>query len=182
LCSFPKLVLTIIQSCVVGVFSLHFLQPQQDFSHLDETSLQQPSRKKWRIMQRLKRSGEGREHVAPIFVRRSDSKWSDSWQSQQVTTLQQLQLQDMALDDTYVVKATAEQAHETDVVLVDLDVQKVQQPFNLSACHLVSYVSRQYTFGPCGSLSLFLSVSVLCFSLFLLWLCLLFLSVCDSLL
>jgi hypothetical protein len=99
-------------------------QPQQDFSHLDETSLQQPSRKKWKIMQRLKRSGEGREHVAPIFVRRSDSKWSDSWQSQQVTTLQQLQLQDMALDDTYVVKATAEQAHETDVVLVDLDVQK----------------------------------------------------------
>ncbi|CAK9875505.1 unnamed protein product [Sphagnum jensenii] len=99
-------------------------QPQRDFSHLDETSLQQPSRKKWRIMQRLKRSGEGREHVAPIFVRRSDSKWSDSWQSQQVTTLQQLQLQDMALDDTYVVKASTEQAHETGVVLVDLDVQK----------------------------------------------------------
>jgi hypothetical protein len=106
-------------------FSLHFLQPRQDFSHLDETSLQQPSRKKWRIIQRLKRSGEGREHVAPIFVRRSDSNWSDSWQSRQVTTLQQLQLQDMALDDTYVVKGTAEQAHETDVVLVDLDVQKV---------------------------------------------------------
>jgi hypothetical protein len=42
-------------------------------------------------------------------------------------------------------------------------------------------VSRQYTFGPCGSLSLFLSVSVFCLSLFLLCLCLLFLSVCDSL-
>ncbi len=43
-------------------------------------------------------------------------------------------------------------------------------------------VSRQYTFGPCGSLSLFLSVSVLCLSLFLLCVCLLFLSVYDSLL
>lgn len=58
--------------------------------------------------------------VALITVKRSDSKWSDAWQSQQATTLRDLELEDMAMDSSYKPGQVP-----ADAVTVDLSVQKV---------------------------------------------------------
>ena len=62
----------------------------------------------------------GVRDVALITVKRSDSKWSDSWQSQQATTLRDLELEDMAMDSSYKPGQVP-----ADAVTVDLAVQKV---------------------------------------------------------
>lgn len=62
----------------------------------------------------------GVRDVALITVKRSDSKWSDAWQSQQATTLRDLELEDMAMDSSYKPGQVP-----ADAVTVDLSVQKV---------------------------------------------------------
>ena len=91
-------------------------QPRKDFSHIEDIT---PLSKKTPRAKR--KEGVGGLPVA-ITVNRSDSKWSDSWQSQQATTLKELGLEDMAMD--FVHKGAGQRP--SDAVLVDLIVQKVK--------------------------------------------------------
>ena len=73
-----------------------------------------------------RRKGEG-EQALPVLitVNRSDSKWSDSWNSQQATTLKQLNIEDISTDSSFQGPGKLPK----DIVNVELDVQKVTLEF-----------------------------------------------------
>lgn len=95
-------------------FNFSSTQPRKDFSHIEDGA---SSRKVPKM-----RKKRGVRDVALITVKRSDSKWSDSWQSQQATTLRDLELEDMAMNSDYKPGQVP-----ADAVTVDLAVQKVSK-------------------------------------------------------
>jgi len=59
-----------------------------------------------------------------ITVNRSDSKWSDSWNTEQATTLKDLDLEDISTDSSFQGPGKIPK----DIVNVELAVQKVSKP------------------------------------------------------
>lgn len=93
-------------------------------------------------MPKLKKK-RGVRDIALITVNRSDSKWSDSWQSQQTTTLRDLDVEDMAMESSYKPGQVP-----ADAVTVDLSVQKVGKNTQYRNCVPgigISLILRKYS-------------------------------------
>lgn len=91
-------------------------QPRKEFSHVES----KPVSKK---LPKTNKKKEGRERVLPVLitVNRSDGKWADSWNTEQVTTLKDLNLEDISTDSSFQGPGKVPK----DLVHVELAVQKV---------------------------------------------------------
>nr|PNR62973.1 hypothetical protein PHYPA_001398 [Physcomitrium patens] len=100
---------------VVCTTGQHPPEPRKEFSHVES----KPVSKK---LPKTNKKKEGRERVLPVLitVNRSDGKWADSWNTEQVTTLKDLNLEDISTDSSFQGPGKVPK----DLVHVELAVQK----------------------------------------------------------
>ncbi|KAG0568468.1 hypothetical protein KC19_6G021300 [Ceratodon purpureus] len=99
--------------CSVGK---HPPEPHKDFSHLEG----KPASRKLPKTKKKKSGGNVQALPVLITVNRSDSKWSDSWNTEQTTTLKDLNLEDISVDSSFQGPGKL----PADIVTVELAVQK----------------------------------------------------------